>query len=660
MSNQKIYKALILLLIAFGAIDQFAASAQVNCSHQDLPITCYLDHAIQAENEKNDSLAIVYYSYAEQWCLDQKEDSILLVVYSNKLFLLANSGEYNTAITVGHQMIDMAMELNDTFKLASAHNNLGWIYYSQGNYTQSVSNYKEAKTLYKSKYPFEYATLLLNLGIVYKNINFPEEAIELLQESAVRFQDLEKPMQQASCLNSIGNLHLTQKNHKRAIEYHLKALKIRQEIKHEKGIAGSYNNLGNVHKDLNQYDQAIQFYVKSLVIKNQLKNDLLIASTENNLGEVYLQLRDFKKAEEHLLKAYKLRKGKSLTGTLHSLVALSELYLLMGNSNQTLPTLKRAEELSLKIKDDQQRAIIYTLFIEYLTNRNAYSEALTYSGRLNVLNDSLYSREKSRALLELDVRYDSEQKERDIKWLESIKQEQGKTLALRGVLLWIATLFLLILIGLAYWLYKIYRKQKKLKDEQMQLLSDLHHRIRNNLQRLAGLFSLQIATSASDEAKHTLITGKSRVLAMNLLHQQLTFKGNQPSIELSNYTRTLAESVLGAYGRDTDLGLDVSFEALQLDSEQAIYIGLIISELLTNVIKHVKISPVNVSITGEVRSDHYFIIFRDNGSGFDWEKKEGKSFGLRLILMQIKQLKGKLIAYKSGNEFSFEFKIEKG
>jgi len=181
--------------------------------------------------------------------------------------------------------------------------------------------------------------------------------------------------------------------------------------------------------------------------------------------------------------------------------------------------------------------------------------------------------------------------------------------------------------------------------EKDVLLREVHHRVKNNLQIIISLLNLQSRYITDETTLSAFRDSQNRIKAMALVHEKLHQSKDLSKIDLDNYIRSLGNSLiqfLGMKGKGITLTMDIRDSSLAIDT--AIPVGLMINELISNSLKHAfpdgRKGEISLSIH---RQDHTItILFNDNGVGipadFDW--RNAKSLGLRLVISLVEQLQG--------------------
>jgi PAS domain S-box-containing protein len=223
-------------------------------------------------------------------------------------------------------------------------------------------------------------------------------------------------------------------------------------------------------------------------------------------------------------------------------------------------------------------------------------------------------------------------------------------------------------IGLSVFVRDI--TERKRAEEQLRaslrekevLLKEIHHRVKNNLQVISSLLSLQSGAVKDREALEMFKESQSRVRSMALIHEKLYQSSDLASIDLSAYVRELAATLFRSYGvRPGNVSLEVCAPGILLGIDSAVPCGLIINELVSNCLKHAFPAGRSGEIRIELgRQDDNNLVLRvsDNGVGLpkDLDFENLKSLGLRIVRTLTEQLNGALEFHNSGGtQFTITF-----
>jgi hypothetical protein len=180
--------------------------------------------------------------------------------------------------------------------------------------------------------------------------------------------------------------------------------------------------------------------------------------------------------------------------------------------------------------------------------------------------------------------------------------------------------------------------------EKELLLKEIHHRVKNNLQIISSLLSLQTAGTASAEASAVLIDSQNRIRSMALIHEKLYQSSDFARIDFREYIESLVGSLSRSYitARDIHIARDIADMALDID--MAIPCGLIINELITNSLKYAFKDGAGGELRVSMKAEDglYTLIVSDDGAGLPpgLDFRNTATLGLQLVMTLTGQLNG--------------------
>lgn len=272
-------------------------------------------------------------------------------------------------------------------------------------------------------------------------------------------------------------------------------------------------------------------------------------------------------------------------------------------------------------------------------------------------SDSLLDYTKNKQIEELRIQYETENKEQKIKQLgkETDLQQTAlkKSKLLNTVSIW-SLVLLVLFLALLYNRYRLKQrtnaelelKEKEINqkninlrhllDEKEWLLKEIHHRVKNNLQTVISLLNSQSAYLENDMALSAIKNSQHRIHSMSLIHQKLYNSENIATINMPNYIKELVEYLRESFSLGQRVRFELKVDPLELDVAQAVPLGLILNESITNSIKYAfpdnRTGMIYVKLEATTE-DKYLLTIADNGVGFDANisNKKINSFGLSLI-----------------------------
>ncbi len=449
---------------------------------------------------------------------------------------------------------------------------------------------------------------------------------------------------------------------------------------------GDYLRLDNSQRvAISEYKKALGYlevFINSISVdkteQELLESDLLKAVINGNIGKCHVQLNEYREAvsllESSISDLEEAEGSKSENKIIENTLDLAEAHLQLENYREAKKNLDREfDSISVfqKIKKNRLLAAFYDKTENY---RNA---SLFYK-RNERLKDSLETNESSvlkQQLVAIVANEDLENSQRMIEQQKSANElirNEMQAKDERINLVFISLVFTLLgFAGLVYAYLKSIKNQRLIAQqkhiienslvEKDSLLKEIHHRVKNNLQMVSSLLSLQTKNTRSKAAIVALEEGKSRVKAMALIHQKLYQNDDLSVIEMQGYIESLINSVQSVYKKGGhNISITIDAEGTELDIDRAIPFGLILNELVSNSFKYAfPESDENGKIYIHLRKngEQGYFEYSDNGVGLpdDTDERAHSSMGLRLINRLVSQLQSKLNVDKSGEGVRFWF-----
>lgn len=453
-------------------------------------------------------------------------------------------------------------------------------------------------------------------------------------------------------------------------------------------IPSAYNDLGFYYSKNKNIDSAYYYY--NLSLKKAEKSIKLIDF------ETYLRLKGFIKGNMAVLKIMKnnyhaaiplliedssigLKNNDDPNGTAHSLILLAECYAKIEKYSKAQETIVLAESLLKSIVNPQVRVSYFKTKAELLKKLNRNEDAYFYYQEAFKLGDSLNTETQKLLLAGNDILYQMEEKD------NLIEKQQADISTTQKRILSILTLSLgIILVTTLIYLYNSKKKRKEIEQKNAEisaknltineslaekelLLKEIHHRVKNNLQIISGILSLQNNSISDEKAKQILVDGQDRIQTIALLHKTMYQNENFNMVGFQNYINELVTYIKQAnITANKNITIHQEIEDVRFNIDTAIPLSLIINEIITNCYKHAFENKnegiISISIKKQI-TDFYELIIEDNGNGLPENfniNQNSKSVGFDLIQGLCQQIDGKFeITSKNGTKINIQFKEPK-
>jgi PAS domain S-box-containing protein len=203
-------------------------------------------------------------------------------------------------------------------------------------------------------------------------------------------------------------------------------------------------------------------------------------------------------------------------------------------------------------------------------------------------------------------------------------------------------------------------KIQNLLHEKELILSEVHHRVKNNMNAIYGLLKIQAGAQKNKEANDVLQNAAGRVLSMSVLYDKLYRSEDNGAISIKKYLPALIDEIVGTFPQKPALKIETSIDDVILSSKILSPIGMIINELISNTMKYAFNGCAEgfIAVTAFKNEGRVSISVIDNGPGIPepvtFDNSPG--LGLRLVEMLVKQINGSItIERERGAIFTIEF-----
>ncbi len=528
------------------------------------------------------------------WCLKKSEEFAL------KTGSLENLGSIHNYLAILYKQIGRMTDAIRECEIAMGHlpkNNVNrnsvlnvWAQalHALGKTKEAEKKYNEA--LLDSSCTKMHKVFILNsLGILLKDSERYQEADSILKVGLQFAQELNLERKKAEILFNIAGLHFDTKDYSHALEYYEKS----KEVYFSEAVGASINTKINL----------LEMIIRSGLIEH--KNYQQIQN--------YINLRDTLEAE---------------------------------NSKATLSKHLTIYEVE---KKDNEILNLRNINLEKNIENLKLAETSSNLERINILESfnslkNLKSGDSLRLVLDQNMAVNKE--------LLTNEKLKLATISFQERILWLGGLALSLISLLLLLIYRQSTKRKRLnkqlshQKDQIQLLNrELNHRVKNNLAFMTSLLEMQGRRTESAEAKQVLSESETRLKALALVHSQLFRSENDVDINLKTYVNEVLDHLKNIFSiPDKQLKIQSDLIDYQVNAEDAMRLGLIINESVTNSVKHAFLDVKNPNINIKTSVNHIgklVMEYQDNGPGIETIlQKDGvsNSLGLKLISLLKKQL----------------------
>lgn len=579
----------------------------------------------------------------------ERTDSQLVKIYNDLTweYRLVNRDK---AMAYGFKAIDQAKKTNYPKGLAQAYNDLGILLYDQEKYDSAIVFYKQSgKIREQLNDGLGIAKVYNKIGIVYQKKGAFDKALENQLLALSLFTKYKDDIGISYSLNNIGILNQNLGRYDEAIKYQLQSIEIKEKLKDNYGLAGSFVNIANIYKIKGDDERAADYYNKAIGISRTIQDKEYLANALNNIGALYLKKQKYQQAFASISESLQLR--KDLGDTKGQVSCMNNLGLVFQQQKQydsSIAILQAALKLGQgAINCLPEVNQTYLALSQSYESMNMNNEALEMFKLYATSKDSLFTDNLSEKFAELETKYETLEKEKEIQRQQYVIEKKNYWIA--GIAL---SVVLLSLLAASYYRrYKLKqeaRMQQALLEQQQQSAAAVMKAEEKERQRIAK--DLHDGVGQMMSAAKMNLSAFENDLQFNDPEQKLSFERIISLVDEScKEVRTvshqmmpnillksgLANAVADFLDKIDQRKLKVSLhtEGLneRLDENTEIVLYRVLQECVNNVIKHSQASQLDISLMKD--TDGISVSIEDNGKGFN-PKELGEDAGIGLKNMQ--------------------------
>ena len=662
-----------------------------------LALSCVFPNLIFSQQAKIDSLERVLRSSKE----DSNKVNTLNAI--TQIYLSVLPLHYLKGLPIAEEAKQLSEKISYKKGLAVTCQNLGTIYDYFGIYDKALDNFLNELKIYES---LDDSAMIIrahmSLSGVYHLLGNEKKALQeaiILKKWMERKGDKEQiefaywdvaSAYTGICKNAIKekDTNSANYNYSKAIEHSIKSLQLTIESKDSTGMGSYYSSLGFLYDKFNlinnenlineaniikaNYDNlAIENDWKALKIYGNLNNSPGILSPYSNLGLLYRHRGDLLK-ESGKLSSSEANYKKSLDFYLKVLTIINKLGYKHGIANYSkelgiayfkLDNYSKAQKFisagangfrEIGFKEGEKEC--YQLLAEVDFKSGDYKDAYADYRKFSIIKDSLLNEAKQKQLTEINVKFETQQKEDSIVAEQKLITVKNQSIGRQH--LYLAGLAATALLVFCFLVFTFIQSKKlgRQYNKIQQLQSELTHRTGNFFSSIRSMLATAKTTSAD---KETFSSVEDRVNTINHLFKTLYSSPKDAQIKFSELLASICSDLESSFGKQNNIKIYLK-SVISPDKSEAIPLAFIITELVTNCYKHAfnnntKNGEIHVNIFEENKAR--VLDVWDNGNGMDEnELAKASTQGMSIIKSYCKSINGKF-SYWNDKGFHFNLKF---
>ena len=357
--------------------------------------------------------------------------SMIAQVYDTK-------GELDKAMEIYQKAMENAKQLNWKFEIARTFNAIGNNYLTQGKYQLALENYLQGLKLCdelggesnpKSRIKRQISDFYNNMALVYNYLGNPERALEFYEKALNIYNILNDDRGKSIAYNNIAIIFYEKADNETAKKYFMQSVRLEEKLGNKESIALAYANAGELYTELGKLDTALFYQKKSLKMKEELGN-------------------------RH--------------GILYSLDGLAVIYQKKGEFQHALSYLEKSIVLGREINAKKELSFTFEIIANVYKEMGNFKKSVIFFEKHIALKDSMVNENSAKAVQEMQAKYESEKKEKEIEILtkdnelHALETQQQEDQIKKQ---WYLILGIVFILGLLISLIYVVHSQLKFKKE---------------------------------------------------------------------------------------------------------------------------------------------------------------------------------------------------
>ena len=434
----------------------------------------------------------------------------------------------DSALIYAQQTYDKSLQLNYLRGKAWGAYNLAYSYDLNGNVKDALEYYEKAKLHYTEIGDEKWIAICMRgkgiaayfQGDYGRSLEFYHEALAFAKEKKLLTQE-------ANTLINLGVIYRIIENYEQAIDINLRNIELLKTLKDTTTLAKVYNNLGVIYTYQNQFEKALIYLDSCVEIYKLLKDSFNLGAVYITLGDTYLESgENLSKAHAYLYKGYQIMKRfDDNVFQSKALLYLGRTEIQEGRFTIARKYLEEGLHVLEGVEYDEIRRDISAELAKVCYSLNAKDDAYRYLEQSAILNDSINSKARIQYTEEMEVKYETEKKEREIVELNAQRtiSELKLSAARRTTLMLVIALLLfsVLLIGL-FRLYNEIKAQRNIisasLNEKEALLNNLEKAQKKIIQseKMASLGQLTAGIAHEINNPNNFISTSAESLQMDM------------------------------------------------------------------------------------------------------------------------------------------------
>ncbi|KGL61954.1 tetratricopeptide repeat protein [Polaribacter sp. Hel1_85] len=561
---------------------------------------------------------------------------------------------------------EISKEINNDSLKMKALMSLGFRSFESGDYSRAIKNFEKALPIsFTLKDSTSIADIYNGFAITYSKHGDLKKSIEYNFKTLSIYEKIKDSLGVANSYLNIGWDYRKLKEYKKSLKYNFKSLEIYKKIKNSLRVAMANNNIAGTQNELGQYKKAIKYSNKSKEYFLKLNFERYTAYPISVMAIAYDSLHNYKLAKKNYLKAIKLHTKNREPYELAFLnYSLANLYYKQEKYTEALFTAKKAFSFAKEVNAKEYIVDISKILAKLYEKKNENKLSNKYLKLFIKYNDSILNDEKIKSIAEIETKYETAKKEKEIAQQKELLLEQELAIKNRNLYAFILSSVLLIL-GIIFW--GIYKKnqfkrkqlqkeidlkdalatiktQNRLQEQRLRISRDLHDNIGSQLTFIiSSVDNLKYITKGVNDKLIEKLSGISSFTSQTIHELRDTIWAmNKSEVSVEDLHTRILSFVEKAKNTYQNIEFEVNYNIdknMSFSSLVGMNIFRVIQEAINNSLKYAEATKIEVQL--QKNNNFFEAIIKDNGNGFDLKSIELGN-GLSNMEKRMSEINGKV------------------
>lgn len=564
--------------------------------------------------KNNPDSALKHITHAFELCSDSDNSESLIKCWNSFCAYHIKKYEFKRALLYAEKALAEAKELKDKRYLIDSYRSLGLVYSRQHNFSKILPIYNIILALSNEINDVESTAIAYNnIAIAHASKSEYKQALENFVASLEKGQEIDFHPNSSRCLVNIGAIFTQLKNYEVAIEHYQKVLKEYQEVISSNTKAVLMINLGEIYMQKGNFSKSKETFYKCLEFAQSENYKEFTCLAFHHLCKIHSNEENYEEAFKNGIEAKKLfDELGNINGRDANLIELSNCCFKLNRSQDAIHYAEKGIRLAQLHDDKSSEAEGYKIMASIYRDLNDFESAYDCHVRFSEARNFLFEQKNNQMLIDMEIKYETREKEKEIELLKSVNRYQSLLLEKRE---------------------QFESQNKRLiqaNEELKQFTYAVSHDLREPIRMIESYTQILKRVYGNtwddnqDEFFGYVYEGAIRMRNMlNDLLEFATLGANETRIDEVDVNR-----VIEHVKQDLKLKIDECSASISYDSMPSLVsnpnlIRLVMQNLISNAIKFRKddVSP-EIKISSQETENQVLIMVEDNGIGIKKEHQE--------------------------------------